>query len=58
MEGYKYDENKKIDARAGKPMIEQNSLDVGLTIRAIRECFNQAEEARKSKNITVSVSFL
>jgi len=55
MEGYQYEE-KKTDQRAGKPII--NSMDAGMTIRSIHEIFIQAEEARKTKTVAVSVSFL
>lgn len=58
MEGYKYSEEKGYDDRAGKPIIQQNYLDAGLSIRAINEIFNQAEISSKEKSVTISVSFL
>jgi hypothetical protein len=33
-------------------------MDNGIIIRSIREIFNQANEMRKEKHITVSCSFL
>ena len=56
MEGYKYEE-AKLNERAGKPIIAEDSNN-GITIRAIREVFRQAEEFKKDKIITVSCSFL
>jgi hypothetical protein len=53
MEGYQYSE--KDEDRAGKPII--NDLDTGLSVRAIRDIFNQAG-AIKDKTITISCSFL
>ena len=44
MEGYKYEEAKG-DERAGKVNINPGE-DVGLTVRAIREIFKQAEECK------------
>jgi len=54
MEGYKYEDTEK--GRGIKPVIAEN-MDVGLTMRAIREIFAQTE-GDKSKTVTVSCSFL
>ena len=56
MEGYKYEEAKQNE-RAGKPIISEN-LNNGITIRAIREAFHQAELLKKEKYVTISCSFL
>jgi hypothetical protein len=56
MEGYRYEEAKQNE-RAGKAVI-QEGMDNGIIIRSIREIFNQANEMRKEKHITVSCSFL
>lgn len=56
MEGYKYEE-AKMNERAGKAVI-QEGMENGITIRAIREIFKQAEELKKEKHITISCSFL
>ena len=54
MEGYKYSEAEE-QARAGKPII--NDMDTGLSVRAIREIFEQAA-SHKDKSVTISCSFL
>ena len=56
MEGYKYDD-AKTNERAGKPIIAEDANN-GISIRAIREAFKQAEDLRKEKHITISCSFL
>ena len=59
MEGYKYEEEKKGEARAGKVALNTNHFgEVGLTVRAIREIFDQADATRKSKTVNIYVSFL
>ena len=60
MEGYEYQQPAKLnnpDQRAGK-VIQSDNLNNGLSIRAIREIFRQAEDAHKTKHITISCSFL
>lgn len=56
MEGYKYEEAKG-DERAGKVNTNSSLGDVGLTVRAIREIFKQAENC-KSKTVQIHCSFL
>jgi len=56
MEGYKYEEAKG-DQRAGKVNVNSGFGDVGLTVRAIREIFQQAEEC-KTKTVQIHCSFL
>lgn len=61
MEGYEYNKAEVLnnpDMRGGKVQIQTDNLNNGLSIRAIKEAFNQVEMARKSKHITVSCSFL
>ena len=61
MEGYEYKPAEKLnnpDNRAGKAMIPTDNLNNGISIRAIKEAFKQVEEAKKSKHITISCSFL
>ena len=49
MEGYKYEEAKG-EERAGKVITSAGFGDVGLTVRSIKEIFEQAEE-NKSKTV-------
>lgn len=59
MEGYKYEE-KKGEERAGKVNL-QGGLgggDYGLTVRAIREMFDQAEASKRTKTVNIYASFL
>lgn len=56
MEGYKYEE-AKMNERAGKAVI-QEGMENGITLRAIREIFKQAQDLKKEKHITISCSFL
>ena len=61
MEGYEYKAAEKLnnpDNRAGKVTIPTDNLNNGISIRAIKEAFKQVEEAKKSKHITISCSFL
>lgn len=55
MEGYKYEE-KKGEERAGK--VQTNSMEHGLTVRAINEIFEQAEATKKTKTVNIYASFL
>lgn len=55
MEGYKYEEAKG-EERAGKVNTTANQ-DVGLSVRAIREIFKQAEEC-KTRTVQIYASFL
>jgi len=63
MEGYEYAEIQKNPGltpdqyRAGKVAIEEN-LNNGISIRAIKEAFQLVEQARKTKHITISCSFM
>ena len=56
MEGYKREE-RKGEERAGK-VSTANSVDVGLTARAIEEIFEQAESAKRTKTVNIYCSFL
>ena len=62
MEGYEYKDPEKLnnpDNRAGKVQVSNTDhLNNGLSVRAIVDAFKQAEEASKSKHITISCSFL
>ena len=46
--------------RAGKVQINMkpNNFQNGISLRAIRDAFKQAEEAKKGKHIQISCSFL
>ena len=60
MEGYEYQAAAKLnnpDMRAGKVQVTDN-LNNGISVRAIKDAFKQAEEAKKSKHISISCSFL
>ena len=60
MEGYEYNQAQKQhnpDQRAGKVQIQSDNLNNGVSIRSIKEAFNQIEGI-KSKHITISCSFL
>lgn len=57
MEGYKY-QDAKDNERAGRPIVNTDSMDCGITIRAIKEAFQQAEAMKKEKHVTISCSFL
>jgi len=63
MEGYKYDDKiehqrGKEDGRAGKVQINSSFGDMGLTLRAINEIFEQADATKKTKTVHISCSFL
>ena len=61
MEGYEYQAAAKLnnpDMRAGKVQISQDNLNNGISVRAIKDAFRQAEEAKKTKHISISCSFL
>ena len=60
MEGYEYKKAELLnnpDQRAGK-VVPTDNLNNGISIRAIKDAFRQAEEMNKSKHITISCSFL
>ena len=57
MEGYKY-QSKKDEERAGKVVLKQDFGDAGLTVRAIHEIFDQAEDSKKNKTVNIYCSFL
>lgn len=56
MEGYRYEENKGDDRCKVNTRIT-NQTELGITVRAIREIFKQAEEC-KTKTIQIHASFL
>lgn len=62
MEGYEYDTAAKLnnpDMRGGKVHVgSTDNLNNGISVRAIKEAFAQVEEARKTKHISISCSFL
>lgn len=56
MEGYQYGEAGRNE-RAGKVVISENQNN-GVTVRAIRDAFRQAENMKKEKHVNIYVSFL
>ena len=57
MEGYKYEE-RKGEERAGKVTVGSGIGDYGLTVRSIKEMFDQAEAAKRTKTVNIYASFL
>jgi len=62
MEGYEYGTAAKKnnpDQRAGKVVVSNfDNYNNGITVRAIRDAFEKAEQVKNSKHVTISCSFL